>query len=392
MTKRLFSALFTSARLLGGCTTDPGSGVADDTSTGVLPPLDGAGAATSTSTSTSTATATSGASGTPGDTSEPPALDSTSGVAPDCVADADCDNGVFCDGQEGCVEGVCSPGLSPDCDDAIACTLDSCDEADGRCVHLPDDSACGSCTETCVPSVGCTTDCVPAECQGQVYQCGNCIDDDGDCQVDNLDADCWGPCDNNESGWSGEVPGQQSQSECNVMDCYFDSNSGAGNDGCSWSHSCDPLEPSGCTYDPATNLPGTPSGCTELQMAQPQECVDYCAPLVPNGCDCFDCCGVVLGDGSTATVYLGTKDPQTDLGTCNLGTVDDPALCHRCTQVDACINTCEDCELCLGETELPPECDDQECPAGLQPCGQAGQDPCPESQACVTGCCVPRPQ
>jgi hypothetical protein len=174
------------------------------------------------------------------------------------------------------------------------------------------------------------------------------------------------------------------------MDCYFDGDSGTGNDECYWSHSCDPLAPSECTYDANASVPGSPDSCAELFAEQSQDCSDYCGPLTPNGCDCFGCCQVTLEDDTTVTVYLGTQGDAG--GTCNLDAVEDPTLCNPCTQVDGCLNTCEECELCIGQAELPPECEEQVCPRGLQGCGLDGQEPCPEGQSCVTGCCVPNPQ
>ena len=174
------------------------------------------------------------------------------------------------------------------------------------------------------------------------------------------------------------------------MDCYFDADSGAGNDECYWSHSCDPLEPGDCTYDPNHNLPGTPDGCAELDMQQSDVCNEYCGPLVPNGCDCFGCCDVTVDDDTTVTVYLGTQDAQGN-GTCNLEVAQDPELCHPCTQVTSCQNDCDTCELCLGKTELPPECEVQECEGGAQPCGLPEQDPCEQNFTCITGCCTPVP-
>lgn len=88
-------------------------------------------------------------------------------AAPDCRADADCDDGLACT-DDRCVDGVCahegvdtrcedglfcnghercdvgvgcvSPGRL--CDDTIPCTVDACDEARDRCVATPDDSRC----------------------------------------------------------------------------------------------------------------------------------------------------------------------------------------------------------------------------------------------------------
>jgi len=394
MTTRRFSlVLCASTLLLAACPSDPGGGLNEESSSGIDPtdPM-------MTTTSMTTVVDSSGSAGSSSDeTSSGPGSSSTgpgsssseSGPPPECVDDGDCDDRSFCNGPEACLDGSCVPGEAPSCDDAVDCTVDSCDDTEGACVHEPDNSVCG-CAETCDELLGCGDHCVQADCNGQIYLCGNCIDDDGDCGVDNLDSDCWGPCHNNESGWSGEVPGQQNQSECNTMDCYFDQNSGSGNDECYWSHSCDPLEPTSCTYDPNANIPGTPLGCAELQMMQNDVCLAYCGPLTPNGCDCFGCCAVETAMG-TENVYLGSYDAD-GIGTCNLGVVDDPVLCNRCTQVDACLNSCDMCELCIGQEELPPECEEQECDAGLQPCGLPGQDPCPEGLACVTGCCVPNPQ
>ncbi len=33
-----------------------------------------------------------------------------------------------------------------------------------------------------------------------------------------------------------------------------------------------------------------------------------------------------------------------------------------------------------------------QCLAGIQPCGLAGQAPCPQNAYCITGCCVVAPQ
>jgi hypothetical protein len=385
-------ALSASTLLLTAC-PDSGGGQAEETSGGIDP--SGANTSTTTPTTASPTTADESGSATVNETSSSTTSAMTSstedtGPPPECTSNGDCDDGSFCNGAEACVGGACVAGDPPTCDDTIDCTVDYCDDAAGTCMHVPDDSVCG-CAETCHEQLGCGNHCFPTTCNGQIYQCGNCIDDDGDCDVDNHDSDCWGPCDNNESGWSGEVPGQQNQSECNVMDCYFDQNSGTGNDNCYWSHTCDPLEPSGCTYNPNYNIPGPPPTCGVLQMVQSDVCLDVCAPLVPNGCDCFGCCEVHVA-GNVHTVYLGTQDAGGN-GSCNINVVDDPVLCNPCTQVQACINTCEMCELCIGQQQLPPEClDGQECPPGLQGCGLPGQAPCPMGQACVTGCCVPNPQ
>jgi hypothetical protein len=176
------------------------------------------------------------------------------------------------------------------------------------------------------------------------------------------------------------------------MDCYFDSDSGSGNDNCYWSHQCDPSEPnpSECVYNSSSNIPGSGMSCDEAQQTQSAECEDYCEPLTPNGCDCFGCCEVAK-DGMTHLVFLGTGD---DPGTCSLDVVDDPDKCAPCVQVESCFNPCEhgECEICIGETVVPEDCDEAGCPDGIQACDPLlNSSDCPMAMICVTGCCYPTP-
>src|ERR1051326_4388744 len=50
-----------------------------------------------------------------------------------------------------------------------------------------------------------------------------------------------------------------------------------------------------------------------------------------------------------------------------LAALRDPTKCHPCTQVTACLNTCDACELCIGRTTLPAGCATQTCSANEQP-------------------------
>jgi len=217
-------------------------------------------------------------------------------------------------------------------------------------------------------------ECYITYCQELLYACGDCEDNDGDGLIDSQDPDCLGPCDNNEAGFNTQIPGGNSQ-PC-MADCYFDKDSGPGNDDCYWDQRCDPLQPEAvqaCLY----NIPCGTCQCTEWSTTQSTTCLDICLPLVPNGCDCFGCCEL---DADTADFrFIGSPGCGPD----NL------AACDPCTPVTGCFNECGDCELCLGRTELPPECEDgQTCPPGQQQCGQPGDDPCPEGTYCITGCCV----
>jgi hypothetical protein len=235
--------------------------------------------------------------------------------------------------------------------------------------------------------------CQPTSCQGHVYACGDCADNDGDGKIDMDDPDCLGPCHNAEDTFFGSIAGQNHQA-C-VSDCYFDQDSGFGNDGCLWSSKCDPRAPEGaaCPYDPKASLPRQ-GDCASLATTQVPGCATVCGPLTPNGCDCFGCCEV---PGAATPVFVGSVDP---LGnpTCDLAHVGDPARCRPCTQVEACRNPCDACERCVGKTELPPSCNPGStcpapiCPAGEHPCGASCLPACPSGQACITGCCVAPPR
>src|SRR6185295_13509379 len=135
-------------------------------------------------------------------------------------------------------------------------------------------------------------------------------------------------------------------------------------------------------------------------------CATVCGPITPNGCDCFGCCELPAGGGNY--VFLGSRDAS-GAGTCTLATASDPASCHPCTPVGACLNPCDHCELCLGATTLPPDCfapppvdggmplpdgappppvdagptPPPRCAPGVQACGLPTDPACPTSYFCL---------
>ena len=94
-----------------------------------------------------------------------------------CQGDEDCDDGLYCNGVETCVGMACQPGTPPDCDDAVDCTDDSCNEVTDGCDHtanhaLCDDGLYCNGSETCDVAVGCLP--------GTTIDCGDgvsCTDD-----------------------------------------------------------------------------------------------------------------------------------------------------------------------------------------------------------------------
>ena len=226
---------------------------------------------------------------------------------------------------------------------------------------------------------GNTIECVFIQCAGRITACGDCTDNDGDGLIDNDDPECLGPCDNYEGADLLTGVGGETGEQCKV-DCYFDFGNGTGNDDCHWHRSCDPLEPKvQCIYDESKL-----GGMDCPLPTQSTLCDQVCAPLTPNGCDCFGCCTFPELQGGY--VYVGSEQG------CTFATVTDPDHCQPCTPAASCLNTCERCEVCLGKPTIPSDCfppgGGTRCPPEKQECGLPGDDPCPAGDFCVTGCCT----
>jgi hypothetical protein len=163
-------------------------------------------------------------------------------------------------------------------------------------------------------------------------QCSDGMDNDGDGLVDGLDPECTGPWDNDEGSFATGIPGDNSDPKW--QDCFFDGNSGAGDDGCRYATGC---------------LTGELSQ-DDKSCSVTQQCIDKCGAAAPNGCDCFGCCTVQRADGSTVDVFEAT--------TCSLDNIDDEDACPRCSKSTLCENPCGECELCPGKTvaDLPASC------------------------------------
>ncbi len=103
-----------------------------------------------------------------------------------CANDSECDDGLFCNGTETCVEGACAAGAVVDCADAVECTVDLCDDEIDACVNAaPDADGDGVRDATCLDADGAPL--------GE-----DCDDDDGNrfpgnaevCDEANHDEDC----------------------------------------------------------------------------------------------------------------------------------------------------------------------------------------------------------
>jgi len=83
-----------------------------------------------------------------------------------CTVNADCDDGLYCNGAETCNAGVCQAGTAPNCGDGVSCTVDSCNEATDSCDHTTSNALCDNglfCdgAETCDAVLGCQAGTAP---------------------------------------------------------------------------------------------------------------------------------------------------------------------------------------------------------------------------------------
>lgn len=172
-------------------------------------------------------------------------------------------------------------------------------------------------------------------CGSAPCACSNGKDDDNDGISDLADPECVSSWDNDEGSFATGISGDNRDDAC--QDCFFDGNSGSGNDGCYLPTSC-------LSEGNASSGHGRCNSCE-----QTAQCKSFCKAYTPNGCDCFGCCTVRLANGTDVNVALGNG--------CNIdgNTVQG---CNSCVPNDSCRNECGKCELCPGKTlaDLPAEC------------------------------------
>ncbi len=92
---------------------------------------------------------------------------------PECTDPGDCDDGLYCNGVERCLDDSCEPAVAGvDCSDGVDCTDDTCDDDLADCVHVPNHSLCTSPgAPFCDPAAGCRdVPCIdPDECDDDVF-------------------------------------------------------------------------------------------------------------------------------------------------------------------------------------------------------------------------------
>lgn len=225
-------------------------------------------------------------------------------------------------------------------------------------------------------------------CGTTVCACSNGMDEDHDGLYDTADPECVAAWDNDESSLATGISGDNRDDAC--QDCFFDGNSGAGDDGCRIASSC---------FTPPGGDSSSGRGSCDTCEAT-IECQDFCQRYTPNGCDCFGCCTVKLGDRTESVLLTGSCSIEGGVAS---------EACTRCVPSTTCLNACGRCELCPGKTreDLPADCTTSgggdagtdggvgggdggvpyTCDNGEARCG-AGLPACGPNEICTYGCCI----
>ncbi len=322
------------------------------------------------------------------------ACDEVNDTCSHAADDSLCDDGLYCNGAESCsATAGCQAGTAPNCDDGIACTVDSCDESGDACVNAPDQGACddgNSCTDdACVPGTGCVfTPDDSNSCSDGAYCNGLELCVAGVCLAGN------DPC-HDGVGCTVDACDEAADTCSNTPDNSLCS------DGfyCNGNETCDPLND--CQAGTAVDCGHVDDQCN---VGACDEALDTCVAQPANeNQPCVDGLFCTVGEVCTGGSCGGgtARDCGDGVG-CTVDTCDDNA--------DQCVNTadhslCDNGEYCDGSETCDPVND---CQPGSNPCpglkchevwdqcvdclGDSWCDDglyCNGSETCVGGVCQP---
>ena len=289
-----------------------------------------------------------------------------------CTAASECDDALFCNGAETCVEGLCQAGSPPVCDDGIECTRDLCSDARGACrFTVPDADGDGAGSAACVDAAGAPLgqDCDDADMTrfpGAVEVCdvanvdedcdpstfgfrdgdGDGAPDDRCCNVSPTGARvCGSDCDDTQAGTNLRVP-----EVCNGRDDDCDGRVDDIVDGIVFCEAGQ-TNPASCTTAGA-GLPGSQVCAADCRAWTP--CV------APEACNGYDDDGDGVDDDGFACVLNATEVCVSACGTAGVRTCG-----PECDGFGAC-RAPEACNFCdddgvngfLGERALAIESED----------------------------------
>jgi len=293
--------------------------------------------------------------------------DEANDVIVNAVNDGSCDDGFYCTGVESCDQLLgCQDNADPDPNDGVDCTVDSCDEATDSLVNTTDDAFCddgNGCTDnSCDAATGCVLANNEVVCDdgnacttGDVCAAGSCAG------VDTSLSDC-------EDGNLCTTDSCDAATGCANVD---NSVSCDDSDACTTTDTC---MAGACVGGPRLDC-GDANGCTDDFCNSLAGCVN--APNIA-ACDDGDAC--TTADTCAASACVGGTAPNCDDAngctddTCDSATgcinADNAASCddaNACTTADTC-----SAGACVGG--VAPDCDD------LNGCTD---DSCDSASGCV---------
>ncbi|MBI5487616.1 MAG: hypothetical protein HY905_09810 [Deltaproteobacteria bacterium] len=296
----------------------------------------------------------------------------------ECTDDSDCQDGLYCNGQERCGGWVCLAALAPiECGDSdgIACTEDACDEATHECLSAPRDDWCDD-------TIACTSDrCDPSPTRGclNVPDHSRCADPTPICNAA-----------------IGCVPSGSCSIDEDCQDGSF----------CNGRERC----PAGtCRPADTPEADGTACGAGSICCSGACLTAECCSDALCSGGRCCsgrcltaECCGDLDCTDGDACNGLETCVS----GTCVLGTpVGDRTACGAgmlccggsCAAGDCCAaSDCDDSDVCTMDTcpsrrcSHAPAADGTDCGGGAVCCGgacTAGVECCSDADCAGARCC-----
>ena len=306
------------------------------------------------------------------------------GERPPCERDDDCDDGSYCNGTETCDvdRAVCVPGVGPEVDDEIPCTIDVCSDELAMVLHRP---ALARCTdgqfcngaEICDPSNGCMPGTPPNLSDGVGCTIDECDEDTDlirhrpDDSVCNDQLFCNGEevCDAIQDCQPGEPPQVNDGLDCTIDTCneiddrieHRPTNAVCDDDlFCNGQETCDPTN--GCQVGQPPSVDDGQS-CTEDICDEASDRIEH-RPIDERCNDGLFCNGSERCDVN-AGCQAGTPPILDDGVACTADTCDESTdtILHnpdntRCNDGLFC-NGAETCNQQLGcQSNQPPVIDD----------------------------------
>jgi len=357
----------------------------------------------------------------------------------DCTNDDDCDDGVFCNGRERCLDALCAPGVRVVCDDGVSCTRDVC--RDNACVGEPDDSACDAGPGgRCAGAMGCQyTECTDTTCASDWMSCETAVCSGTTCMRSSTcglgDTCCGGTCapagcsDGDECtldscGATGCVHTARVGATCNDGDTCTERDVCTRRGVCAGAtRACDDSNP--CSDDSCV----VGIGCVNTSNAIPCNDGDACtagdvcasgACVSGEACDDGIACTVDVcagagcsftPDSSLCTAAAGgTCSATTDcqyatctIATCVRNDMCDVATCDGATCRHAAVSCASDGNLCTNDVCNPTTgcqntpntlpCDDSNSCTLSDTCAGGGcvgtMNPCDDGNSCTSTACSP---